>query len=386
MTEPRRPTDDQRRSGTGSSDSSVRTTRPRRPDDTAQVDRLAEALRSAPVVRSVQSAPVIRSAWQALPDRARRGARAAGRLSLRMIHETVSDRLHGLAAEASFWTMLSLPPLLLALMALTGQLGAVLGANFANQVATALLNWADGVFTDQTMQQVVRPLIVSTLREGHSGVLSLSLLIALWSGSAALSNYISAITVAYDMEGLRSFWRTRLLSLSLYLAALVIGTILLPMLVLGPRVLSQMLSGLPDSALTWLVSAGYWPVVSLLSLLALTSLYHVAVPVRTRWRRDVPGAVLALLIWTAGSVGLRTYLGSGMRSDGGPAAAPIAILLFFFVTALAVLLGAELNATIDDMWPEPATQEGRRTAREQQRARREREDEHRQEPDEPGEP
>jgi membrane protein len=292
-------------------------------------------------------------------DRVRTGAD----LAVQTVRAAIFDRIHGLAAEASFWTMLALPPLLLALLVLSGQLGAVIGVDTSDQVSTALLNWADGIFTEQTMRDVVEPLIVATLLEENAGLLSVGLLLALWSGSAALSNYISAITLAYDMGGLRSFWRTRLLALGLYLAALVIGAVLLPLLVLGPDLLTRLLAGLPGPDLEWLVTIGYWPVLCALSLVTLTSLYHVSVPTRTRWRRDVPGAVLALLVWVGGSVAFRAYMSSGLRGDTGPMAAPIAVLLFFFLTALAVLLGAELNATVDARWPDPATKEARRTAR-----------------------
>lgn len=259
--------------------------------------------------------------------------------------------------------MLSMPPLLLALLAFVGQLGAIVGVDFSDRVAAAVLDWADGVFTTRTMTDVVRPLVVSTVREGNSGVLSLSILLSLWSGSSAVSNYLSAITLAYDLEGLRSFWRTRLLSLAVYLAGLIIGAVLLPALVLGPTILAGLLSRVPGPDLSWMVTAGYWPVVSLLSLVALTSLYHVAVPVRTRWHRDLPGAVLALLVWVGGSIGLRTYLGSGLHRDAGPVTAPIAVLIFFYLTAFAVLIGAELNATVDDAWPEDSTRQGRLDAR-----------------------
>lgn len=290
----------------------------------------------------------------------RDAGRAARRLVVHTARESLRDRVHGRAAEASFWTMLSLPPLLLALIQLTGQLGAVFGTDIAGRVADAILGWADGVFTDQTMRQVVRPLVVDTLREGNAGVLSFGLALALWSGSAAMGNYVAAITAAYGMDHLRSFWRTRLLSLGLYVGALLISAVLLPLLVLGPDLIAGLIARMPGPDLAWL-GAGYWPVVSLLSLVTLTTLYHVAVPVRTRWRRDVPGAVLALAVWIGGSAGLRLYLASGVR-DAGPVAAPIAVLLFFFVTALAVLLGAELNASVDRLWPDASTTEARRHA------------------------
>ncbi|MEV4703117.1 YihY/virulence factor BrkB family protein [Actinoplanes sp. NPDC049316] len=296
-------------------------------------------------------------------SRALGGLREAGHLALRMARAAMRDRVHGLAAEASFWTMLSLPPLLLALLTLIGEFGSVFGTDMATPVANAVVDWADGVFTDRTMQEVVRPLVTTTLREGGAGVLTFSLLLALWSGSAAVNAYVSAITLAYDMAGLRSFWRTRVLSLVVYLSSLVIGAVLLPLLVLGPATAGDLLADVAGGHLTWLVTAGYWPLVIVLALTGLTSLYHVAVPVRTRWRRDLPGAVVAMLLWLGGSAALRFYLASGGRDDAGAAAAPIAVLIFFFVTALAVLVGAELNASIDDFQPDASTDTGRREAR-----------------------
>jgi membrane protein len=81
----------------------------------------------------------------------------------------------------------------------------------------------------------------------------------------------------------------------------------------------------------------------------LTSLYHQSLPVRRPWRRALPGAILPVVLWIFGSYLLRMYLEVvfGHELVYGALAAPVAALLFFYVTALAVLLGAELNAAID---------------------------------------
>jgi len=107
---------------------------------------------------------------------------------------------------------------------------------------------------------------------------------------------------------------------------------------------------------------GYWPFVAVVSLAVLTSLYHLAVPVRTPWRRAVPGALLALAFWLVGSVILRDWLAWAFRSTAtyGPLSAPVAVLLFLYLTALAILIGAELNASIDHLWPLQATERARR--------------------------
>jgi membrane protein len=107
----------------------------------------------------------------------------------------------------------------------------------------------------------------------------------------------------------------------------------------------------------------YWPVVILLSVAMLASLYHLAVPVRTPWRRALPGALMAVALFIAGSAVLRWWLVDAFRGEAsiyGPLSATVAILLFLYITALAILFGAELNAEIDRIWPLPETAGARR--------------------------
>jgi membrane protein len=87
----------------------------------------------------------------------------------------------------------------------------------------------------------------------------------------------------------------------------------------------------------------------------LATLYHRAVPVRTPWRRALPGAVVAVVIWLVGSVLLRAWLEFAFRRTAtyGPLSAPVAVLLFLYLTGIAILFGAELNAEIERTWPRP---------------------------------
>ena len=109
--------------------------------------------------------------------------------------------------------------------------------------------------------------------------------------------------------------------------------------------------GGPDRCRTgWRSSAtstGRWCCVGSVCLLA--TLYHLAVPVRTRWRADLPGAALTLLIWLGGSALLRLVLGLSIGSTSiyGPLAAPIAVLIWLYLISLAVLIGAAFNASLD---------------------------------------
>lgn len=261
-------------------------------------------------------------------------------------------RVTGLAAEAAFFALLSLPPLILGLIGILGYLRSALGADTIARVRVFVLDNAAAVLTEPTVNSVVAPMVADVLRGGRADVVSVSFLIALWSGSRALNVYVDTITIAYGLAGYRDIVRTRLLSFTLYLVGLGLGIVVLPLIVAGPTLVRAAVPSSDD-----LVRILYWPVVVLTSMAFLATLYRVAVPVRASWWRAFPGAILALLVWILGSFVLRLYLQTSFAglSIYRSLAAPIAVLGWLFVTSLAVLIGAGLNAQIDRAWPSRAT-------------------------------
>jgi membrane protein len=127
----------------------------------------------------------------------------------------------------------------------------------------------------------------------------------------------------------------------------------LPALVLGPRIVEWLAPTTVADATVAMANALFWPAMAFLALLALVTLYHVGVPERTPWRRDVPGAVLALGLWLLASAGLRIYITVSVQGESvyGPLGTPVAVVLWLYLTAFAILLGAEFNAVIEKMWP-----------------------------------
>ena len=115
---------------------------------------------------------------------------------------------------------------------------------------------------------------------------------ALWSGSRAVNVFIDTITVMYGLDGVRGIVKTRLLAFLLYIVAL-----------LHRRGRAAADGGGPGrggghrAVGTRVVQVLYWPVVIVLSIAFLTTLYHVSVPVRSPWIEDVPGALVALAMW-----------------------------------------------------------------------------------------
>jgi membrane protein len=261
-------------------------------------------------------------------------------------------RVTGLAAEGAFFAILSLPPLI---FGLAGSLGYIASRYFEvetiDEIKQQIADLAAQALTVDSVQSVIVPTLDQVLSGGRPDVISIGFVLALWSGSRALNVFVDTITIMYGMGGKRGIVRTRALSFSLYCAALVIGVIVLPLVLAGPDAVDALLPHRLD-----FLNQLYWPVVTILSAGFLNTLYHLSVPVRTPWVSDLPGAFLALSLWILGSFVLRWILQStvGGTSIYGPLAAPIAVLLWLYLTAIAVLIGAALNAVVDRLWPHKA--------------------------------
>ncbi|MFI6322269.1 YihY/virulence factor BrkB family protein [Nonomuraea sp. NPDC050556] len=273
----------------------------------------------------------------------------------------VTYRVTGLAGEAAFFALLSLPPFVLGLIGALAKLGTWMGTDRVDEVKRWVIHQAGLLFTDSAVNGVVTPLINDVLRDDASKVslISLGFLLSLWSGSRALYVYVDLISVSYGLGEERGIIRTRLMSFGLYVVGLIIGIIVMPVLVIGPTLLKDALP--PQYGV--LIDVLYWPVVIIGSVLFLTVLYHVSVPVRTKWYRELPGAILALFLWIICAAALRAVLAAWISpvSIYGSLAAPIAVLLWLYITALAVLIGAILNAEVDRLWPVDGTTRASRT-------------------------
>ena len=106
----------------------------------------------------------------------------------------------------------------------------------------------------------------------------------------------------------------------------------------------------------------YWPVVVVVCICFLATLYHVSVPVRTNWSFNLPGATFSLVVWIVGSYLLRwvlTATAADSRSIYGPLSAPIAVLIWLYLVAIAVLIGAAVNAAFDTVFPQKETTSAR---------------------------
>jgi membrane protein len=279
--------------------------------------------------------------------------RAVWRLVVLTVGTCMRYRVTGLAAEAAFFAILSLPPLIFALAGSIGYVFSQLDNSQIDDVRRTVLDLAARGLTPETVDKIIRPTLNDVLRGGRYDVISIGFILALWSGSRALNVFVDTITIMYGLGGHRGIVRTRALSFLLYVLGMLTGVVTIPLVVAGPRLVARLLPERLD-----FLNQLYWPTVVLLCVCFLTTLYHVSVPVRTGWRYNVPGAVFSMFCWIVGSAVLRWVLvetAGGSTSIYGPLAAPIAVLLWLYILSIAVLIGAALNAAFDQIWPQTET-------------------------------
>ncbi|WP_338595326.1 YihY/virulence factor BrkB family protein [Saccharopolyspora sp. SCSIO 74807] len=311
----------------------------------------------APVIQSPEIGSVTTAATRADPVRW-----GPLRLVWRTVHKAWWDNIFSESAAAAFWQTLSLPPLLLGFLGSLGFVGDWFGPVVVDTVHSKILSFAHTVFSANVVDQIIGPTVEDILTKGRTEIMSVGFLLSLWAGSSALASLVDSITLAYDQYTVRhSVWQ-RIFALLLYLVGLLLAVVGLPVIALGPDWLPTVFPPQWQDDIAWLIRVFYYPATGVLLVLALAALYKVALPRKLPWHRGLPGALLAMVVFLCSSVGLRLYI-TWVTSTGytyGALATPIAFLLFAFFIGLAIIIGAQFNNAIQELWPAKMTRKERR--------------------------
>ncbi|MER7070678.1 YihY/virulence factor BrkB family protein [Terrabacter sp. NPDC000476] len=273
------------------------------------------------------------------------------RLTLETIRVCLRYRVTGLAAEGAFFMLLSLPPLVLGLFGGLGFVGGWIGEDTVARIVSTIQVYASRFLTESSINELLLPTITDVLRGGRADIISVGFLLSLWSGSRALNVFIDTVSIMYGQKDARGIVHMRAFSLLLYTVGILAAIVVLPLMLLGPGILA---SWLPDGAAT-VTKALYWPTLVVFSVVLLAAMYHVSTPQRSPWRRNIPGAVLAMAIWVGASYVVRISLEASMGGSSiyGPLSTPIVLLVWLYALAVAILIGAGLNAAVRTLWPAP---------------------------------
>jgi membrane protein len=268
-----------------------------------------------------------------------------------------SYSIFGKSATAAFWQTLSLPPLLLGLLGSLGYVGGWFGPDTVQIIESKILTFSRTAFSESVVDQIISPTVTDVLNRGRPELISAGFLLSLWAGSSAISTFVDSIVEAHGQRDVRHPLWQRIFALLLYVGFLLVAVFVLPLVALGPTLLGR---AMPES---WydvgsrLVDTFYYPGVGLLLIVALTTLYKLALVKSLPFHRLLAGSLLAGVFFIAASAVLRRYL-TWITSTGytyGALATPIAFLLFTFFLGFAVILGAHFNATVQEFWPARAT-------------------------------
>jgi membrane protein len=277
----------------------------------------------------------------------------ARRLLVRTVSKAWDDGIFSMATQAAYWQTLSLPPLLLGLLGSMGYVSSWLGSESLVSVQHGIIRLAGSIFNREVVGEYIQPTVGDILSRGRADIISIGFLIALFAGSSAISSLVDSITFAHGQYSVRHPVWQRIFALLIYLVALVVAVVTLPLLALGPELLGRVLPSSWTPAVLETINVSYYPAVVVVIVLGLTTLYKAALPHSLPWRRLLPGAVLAMLVFVISATGLRIYI-AGITRTGytyGALATPIAFLLFAFLIGFAIVLGAQLNNAIQEFWP-----------------------------------
>lgn len=271
----------------------------------------------------------------------------------RTLAKAWDDSIFSESAQAGFWSVLSLPPLLLGMLGSLAYVAPLFGPDTLATIQERLISTAGSFFSKNVVTEIIEPTIRDIVQGARGEVVSLGFVISLWAGSSAISAFVDSIVEAHDQTPLRHPVRQRFYALGLYVIGLLIIIATAPFLALGPRKVAEYIPDSWDTVLRF----GYYPAMALGLVIAVTLLYRVSLPRPLPTHRLVIGAVLATAVFMIATVGLRIYLSSITRTGYtyGALATPIAFLLFAFFLGFAIMLGAELNNAIEEEWPAPAT-------------------------------
>lgn len=283
------------------------------------------------------------------------------RLARELQREWSDDRGTGLAAEIAFWLVLSIFPGLLVFGAALGWLDSILGASVAARVEREVIEGIDAALGAEAgpISGAAEELFASP----NAGALTFGAVFALFSFSRGFNAVVGALDVAYDIEVERSWFHARLTAIGLGIGTVIIGALTLTMLFIGP------LFGRAGQLGTWFTTG--WqllgPLAAFAALVAwAATIYHIAPLHRSPWRWDLPGALFAATFWVVATVGFRIYVDSAIGGSNailGAVGAVLTLLLWVYLLAIGLLVGAEINQIIADRLGVSLAHYNRRTVR-----------------------
>lgn len=254
------------------------------------------------------------------------------------------DDIFGRSAQLAYYFFLALFP---GLIFLTAVLGLLAGPG--TQLHDTLLHFMAAALP-ASVYELVHQTLEQSARASGGGKLTLGVLGTLWSATAGMSAVQDALNAVYKLKESRSFLRARAVALALTLIVSVLVIVAMALLLYGREltVFAVRSIGLPPETM-WIWQFVQWPLALFFLSLVFALVYYYAPNVKQRhWEWLTPGSLVGMTAWILASIALRIYLHyfNTYSKTYGSLGAVLILLIWFYVTAMMLLLGAEINAII----------------------------------------
>ncbi|MDX1620293.1 MAG: YihY/virulence factor BrkB family protein [Nitriliruptorales bacterium] len=271
----------------------------------------------------------------------------------RVKDEIREDNVALLAGGVALFALLAVPPAIVAAVTLWGLFAEPSQITQAISSVSEILPGGATTFLEDQITSVAEG-SDSTLGWG----LAIGLVAAIWSASSGMKGIMNALTGAYDETEGRGFLKLRGMALALTFGGMIFALLTIGLIAVLPVVLEQI------AVISWIETVflwGRWPALALAMVLGLAALYHYG-PDRSRakWRWVTPGAIAGTLIWLAASAGFAWYASAfdKFSSTYGTMAGLVIFILWLFLTAFSILIGAEINAELEHQTAADSTVDG----------------------------
>ena len=267
-------------------------------------------------------------------------------LAIRTAKEINADDLLNLAAQQAYYFFFALFPALLTFISIASFFPI---HDFTGQIVTML-----GRFAPPEALSIITEQIRKISDSGHGGILTFAFLLTIWSSSGAMVSIITTLNAAYDITEERPLWKVRLIAIGLTLGVAFFILVSMALVLVGPTFAEHIANTMHlGPAFKWAWWILQWPVVFALVTTGIGLVYYFAPDAQQDWIWITPGSVAATALWVLVSLGFKLYIAyfGSYNETYGTLGGFIVLLTWFYLSGLAILIGAELNAEIEHASP-----------------------------------
>lgn len=254
-----------------------------------------------------------------------------------LLGELKEDRATGLAAQQAYYYMLALFPMLILLIAIVPYLN--IDPNKAINVVNKLL--------PSESAKMLKDNVVNLVSERNGGLLTFGIIGTIWSASNGMNAFMKAMNIAFDVEETRSFVKARLVSIMLTIGLIIAFVVALLLPVFGEVLIEtiQSIIYIP-SQFEIMFRIVRWIIAFVVMVAVLAALYRIAPNKHYPFKHVIPGAIFATVVWQLISLGFSFYVSNfgNYSATYGSLGGVIILMLWLFLTGLALVLGGEINA------------------------------------------